>query len=232
MLSDLSLLSNFTLNYNSTTLLIFPAGRRKIEISAGDSSTAMMPSPRTHRRVNDENPRTGIRLSEKSKSFHGQSSVSNKPELLLRRPRTVPDLLAGGRNSAGESSTAVNIRPMKLTKFLLNVTIQRSVGPVQVVIAMESTVADLITAALRQYSKEGRRPVLLSVDADDYDLHYSQFSLESLDKEEKLNALGSRNFFMCPKNGGAATSSLSCGKQADTATKIPLPWLKFMDFLL
>lgn len=190
----------------------------------------MMPSPRTHRRGNDEKNRKDMRLSEKSKSFHGQSSGSSKTEL-LRRPKTVPDLLAGGRNSAGES-TAVNIRPMKLTKLLLNVTIQRSVGPVQVLISLESTVADLIAAALRQYSKEGRRPVLSSVDAADYDLHYSQFSLESLEREENLNALGSRNFFMCPKNVASTTSSLSCGKQADTTTKIPLPWLKFMDFLL
>lgn len=53
-----------------------------------------------------------------------------------------------------------------------------------------------------------------------------------LDMKEKLAALGSRNFFMCPKNVGATTSSLSCGKQADTSNKnIPLPWLKFMDFL-
>ncbi|XP_055818759.1 uncharacterized protein LOC129887618 [Solanum dulcamara] len=190
----------------------------------------MMPSPRTHRRGNDEKNRKDIRLSEKSKSFHGQSSGSSKPEL-LRRPKTVPDLLSGGINSAGES-TAVNIRPMKLTKLLLNVTIQRSVGPVQVLISLESTVADLIAAALRQYSKEGRRPVLSSIDAADYDLHYSQFSLESLEREENLNALGSRNFFMCPKNDALTTSSLSCGKQVDTTTKISLPWLKFMDFLL
>ncbi|KAF3630202.1 putative bifunctional polymyxin resistance protein ArnA-like [Capsicum annuum] len=191
----------------------------------------MMPSPRTHRRVNEDNPRKGIRLSEKSKSFHGQSSGTNTPDL-LRRPRTVPDLLAGGRNSTGES-TAVNIRPLKLTKLLLNVTIQRSVGPVQVLISLESTVDDLIAAALRQYSKEGRRPVLSSVNAGYYDLHYSQFSLESLDRTENLNALGSRNFFMCPKNGSTTTtSSLSCGKQSDTTTKISLPWLKFMDFLL
>ncbi|KAJ8574401.1 hypothetical protein K7X08_026206 [Anisodus acutangulus] len=191
----------------------------------------MMTSPRTHRRGgNDEKNQNGIRLSQKSMSFHGQSSGSSKPEL-LRRPKTVPDLLTGGRSSADES-TAVNIRPMKLTKLLVNVTIQRSVGPVQVLISLESTVTDLIAAALRQYLKEGRRSVLSSVTAGDYDLHYSQFSLESLDRKEKLNALGSRNFFMCPKNGGLTTSSLSCGKQADTATKIPLPWLKFMDFLL
>lgn len=56
--------------------------------------------------------------------------------------------------------------------------------------------------------------------------------------------LGSRNFFLCPKKSNAesagavttSSSSSSCAKQADTATasatKISLPWLKFMDFLL
>ncbi|OIT08109.1 PREDICTED: uncharacterized protein At4g22758-like [Nicotiana attenuata] len=190
-----------------------------------------MPSPRINRRGNEEKNRKG-KLSEKSMSFHGQSSGSSSSSSeLLRRPRTVPNLLAGVRTSAGDS-TAMNFRPRKLTKMLVNVTIQRSVGPVQVLISLESTVDDLIAAALRQYSKEGRRPVISSGDAADYDLHYSQFSLESLDRKEKLTALGSRNFFMCPKNVGATTSSLSCGIQADTSNKIPLPWLKFMDFLL
>ncbi|CAK9150516.1 unnamed protein product, partial [Ilex paraguariensis] len=60
-----------------------------------------------------------------------------------------------------------------------------------------------------------------------------------LDREEKLMALGSRNFFLCPKKsatetgggGDAAMPSTSCSKQAEKATKIGLPWLKFMDFL-
>lgn len=172
-------------------------------------------------------------------SFHVQSSEGSTSEL-LRRPRTVPDLLSAGRISAGTGKSP-EMDKLKLTKLLLNVTIQRSIGPVHVLISLESTVQDLIAAALRQYSKEGRRPVLTSVNPADYDLHYSQFSLESLDREEKLIGLGSRNFFLCPKTSnsagagaGTSSSSSSCAKQADkaTATKISLPWLKFMDFML
>lgn len=174
-------------------------------------------------------------------SFHVQSSESSTSEL-LRRPRTVPDLLSAGRISAGTGNWPEVKDKLKLTKLLLNVTIQRSIGPVHVLISLESTVQDLIAAALRQYSKEGRRPVLTSVNPADCDLHYSQFSLESLDREEKLIGLGSRNFFLCPKTSnsdgaGAGTSSSSssssCAKQADkaTATKISFPWLKFMDFM-
>ncbi|XP_009803629.1 uncharacterized protein LOC107823730 [Nicotiana tabacum] len=200
-----------------------------------------MPSPRSHRKGTDEKNRKG-KLSEKSMSFHGQSSESTTE--LLRRPRTVPDLLAAGRLTAG-NSLEVKDR-LKLTKLLLNVTIQRSLGPVHVLISLESTVQDLIAATIRQYTKEGRRPVLTSGNPADYGLHYSQFSLESLNREEKLMGLGSRNFFLCPKKSNAesavegtvttSSSSSSCAKQADTATasatKISLPWLKFMDFLL
>ncbi|XP_009616748.1 uncharacterized protein LOC107789908 [Nicotiana tabacum] len=197
-----------------------------------------MPSPRNHRKGTDEKNRKG-KLSEKSMSFHGQSSESTTQ--LLRRPRTVPDLLSAGRLAAG-TSPEVKDR-LKLTKLLLNVTIQRSLGAVHVLISLESTVEDLIAAAIRQYTKEGRRPVLTSGNPTDYDLHYSQFSLESLNREEKLMGLGSRNFFLCPKKSNAesagavttSSSSSSCAKQADTATasatKIALPWLKFMDFL-
>lgn len=157
---------------------------------------------------------------------------------MSRRPRTVPNLFSGRELSTG-SSANVQVR-LKLTKLLLNVTIQRSLGPVHVLISPESTVHDLIAAVIRQYSKEGRRPALYSVDSSDYDLHFSQFSLESLDRAEELTALGSRNFFLCPKKLGAVTSmggdltvsSSRCTKQADTDIRIALPWPKFMDFLL
>jgi len=56
-----------------------------------------------------------------------------------------------------------------------------------------------------------------------------------LDSDEKLAALGSRNFFMCRRremaeggsNDGASTSS--CSTQAETVKLgSPFPWLKFI----
>ena len=153
----------------------------------------------------------------------------------LVRPRTVPDLLSG--------RTVVGVGPEgrpKLTKLLVNVTVERSLGAVQVVISPESSVGDLIAAALRQYVKEGRRPILSSADPSGFDLHYSQFSLESLDRVENLMALGSRNFFLCTRKSAPATesgdvgvatpSSSSCSKQAEKEAKIGIPWLKFSLF--
>ncbi|KVH90647.1 uncharacterized protein LOC112521234 [Cynara cardunculus var. scolymus] len=186
------------------------------------------------------------RLAEKSMSFHGRLAEDMVVKLI--RPRTVPNLVTG------RVAVTTETMPLpKLTKLLLNVTVQRSLGPVQVLISPESTVGDLIAAALRQYSKEGRRPILPSLDPSGFHLHYSQFSLESLAPEETLNELGSRNFFLCPKQassiagnngghgeigvgyGGMTTStppSSSCSNEADKVTKGGAGWLRFMEFML
>ncbi|KAK6936159.1 hypothetical protein RJ641_033189 [Dillenia turbinata] len=193
-----------------------------------------MPSPKSHRRgVQQEEKNRNRRLSEKASSFHGWSPSAMDGG--IPRPKTVPDLLSGKDLIGMTSWNGIDFKPPKLTKLLLNVTIDRSLGPVQVLLSPESTVGDLISAAIKQYAKEGRRPILPTADPCAFDLHYSQFSLESLDREEKVMNLGSRNFFLCAKRSGIdgteTTSSSSCSKQAEKVSKINIPWLKFMDFL-
>ncbi|KAI4334288.1 hypothetical protein L6164_018998 [Bauhinia variegata] len=198
-----------------------------------------MPSPKSQRNGQVEANRKG-RLGEKSSSFYGQSSSTMPSQ--LRRPKTVPDLASYRKLSAGTSPEALPRHPPKL---LLNVTVMGSLGPVQVIMMPESTVGDLVAAAVRQYVKECRRPFLPCTEPSGCDLHYSQFSLESLDREEKLMELGSRNFVLCPRkaktssmdgetgSGGCATTPFaSCSKQADKVAKSGFHWLKFMDFLL
>ncbi|EOY33570.1 hypothetical protein QUC31_018876 [Theobroma cacao] len=184
-----------------------------------------MPNSKNNRKEPEKNRRG--RLSEKASSFHGRIPTIAPAE--LRRPKTLPDLL-----SERTISISQDARP-KLTKLLLNVTIQGSLGAVQVLMSPENTVGDLINAAVRQYSKEGRRPILPSTNASLFDLHYSQFSLERLEREEKLMALGSRNFFLCTKKAaskdGENSETTSCSKEAEKVTKSVIPWLKFMDFL-
>lgn len=152
-----------------------------------------MPSPKSHRRGHDDRNqnRRGGRLSERSSSFHGQSPMAATSQ--MRRPKTLPDLLGHGssRNSLG-GATAIALPSdglPKLTKLLLNVTMQGSVGAVQVVIPPESTVNDLVAAAVRQYTKEGRRPILPTTDASKFDLHYSQFCLESKKSEKNFELI-------------------------------------------
>lgn len=56
-----------------------------------------------------------------------------------------------------------------------------------------------------------------------------------LDREEKVTALGSRNYFLCVKKATvdicATTPSSSCSKQVEKASQNGFVWLKFMDFL-
>ncbi|XP_027191400.1 uncharacterized protein At4g22758-like isoform X2 [Cicer arietinum] len=154
----------------------------------------------------------------------------------FRRPKTMPDLVPERKRAA--MTTVSEVLPRQPPKLLLKVMIMGSLGAVQVLMTPESSVGDLIAAAVRQYVKEGRRPILPSSDPFRFDLHYSQFSLESLDRNEKLREIGSRNFFMCPKKESAdggddsiTTSCGSCSRQAEKASK-GFGWLRCMDFLL
>ncbi|XP_008804390.1 uncharacterized protein LOC103717690 isoform X2 [Phoenix dactylifera] len=188
---------------------------------------------------------------QRSASFHGRTAAAAASPVehrQMRRPKTQPDLRAGGRNGTTASGGASPEAKMQgkggdrifeaaerrmPEKVLVNVTVQRSLGPVQVMVSTEWSIGDLVAAAARQYAKEGRRPPLSTTDPSAFGLHYSQFSLESLDPKEKLSGLGSRNFFLClksvPGNSDPATASSSaapssCAEQAQES-KISIPWL-------
>ncbi|XP_051142666.1 uncharacterized protein LOC127259394 [Andrographis paniculata] len=168
-------------------------------------------------------------LSEKATSFHGRGSFTAAAEEMLPRPKTVPELLKGRK----AEDMAARTQPAKPAKLLLNVTIQRSTGAVHVLLPPEATAEDLISAALRQYVKEARRPVLPSADASAFDLHYSQFTLECIERKERVIDLGSRNFFLCPKIA-VVPSVPGCSKEVGNreAIKNSLPLLKSMNFFL
>ncbi|XP_051197793.1 uncharacterized protein At4g22758 [Lolium perenne] len=92
----------------------------------------------------------------------------------------------------------------RLTRLLVNVTVERSLWPVHVVLAADATVADLARAAVAAYVAEARRPPL-PADAKDFEaaarfeLHLSKYSLDALNPDEKVLDLGSRNFFLCAR---------------------------------
>ncbi|KAK7346659.1 hypothetical protein VNO80_21182 [Phaseolus coccineus] len=113
------------------------------------------------------------------------------------------------------------------SKVLVNVSMEKCVGAVQVVISLEDTVADLIKAALASYKKEKRRPFLKNNDSKCYDLHYSSFALQSLKVDEKLMNLGSRNFFLCSK-----PMSSSYSEKDNMVIDSAFPWMVFVPLLL
>ncbi|XP_077234406.1 uncharacterized protein At4g22758-like [Tasmannia lanceolata] len=163
----------------------------------------------------------------KSASFHGRIPANSDQSQQLQRPESQPEILLNRGAVAGNPISSEN-GSKRLTKLLLNVTIQRSLGPVHVVMSPENTVADLIKASVEIYGKEGRRPLLTDTDPQGFELHYSQFSLESLNPKEKLINLGSRNFFLCPKQ----STTNACSNEASKATKTHSSFLRFMNFSL
>ncbi|AES90993.1 hypothetical protein MtrunA17_Chr4g0056791 [Medicago truncatula] len=117
------------------------------------------------------------------------------------------------------------LRPSKL---LLKVTIENSLGAIQMLMLSEDTVEDLIKAALVFYEKDKRRPILKNTDPRCYDLHYSQFTFQSLKRDEKLVGLESRNFFLCSKPPVS-----SCTMQNENmAMDSSFPWMILLNFLL
>ncbi|CAL5057948.1 unnamed protein product [Urochloa decumbens] len=199
-----------------------------------------------------------LALAQRSASFHGRGAAEQqqqqRDELLIRqRPRTHPDLLAGVREhrrsfrrrpaTHGGDAAAAAHAPWAgraaPSKVLVTVAVQRSMWPLQVMARAEWRVADLVAAAVELYVREGRRPLLPCADPSAFGLHYSQFSLQSLDPDEKLMEVGSRSFFLCPRAAAAAAASSSAcpSTEVTTATATPaerpnmLPaWLGFMHF--
>ncbi|XP_020591545.1 uncharacterized protein At4g22758-like [Phalaenopsis equestris] len=166
-------------------------------------------------------------------SFHGSPATASSDLPQIRRPKTQPDLLDSIRTLPP---------PAHPPKILVKVTVQRSLGPVQVMASTDWTVLDLMAAVIKIYIEEERLPLLCSTDPSAFGLHYSQFSLESLDPDEKLVNFGSRSFFLCPKRksgsgvgdrpAGAVPSSPSCWKEVQKGSRTGIPWLRFMDCLL
>lgn len=67
----------------------------------------------------------------------------------------------------------------RLTRLLVNVTVDRSLWPVHLVLGADATVADLVRAAVAAYAREGRRPPLAGAADDGFELHLDKYSLQS-----------------------------------------------------
>ncbi|KAK2661681.1 hypothetical protein Ddye_000255 [Dipteronia dyeriana] len=156
------------------------------------------------------------------------------------RPRPRPEqqqqqLLDWLSNGSLMTPLSEEARPRpKLTKLLINVTIQGTFRAVHLVMSTESTVADLVVAVLSKYVQDCSLPILPATNPSSFDLHYSQFCFVSLGKEKKLIELDSRNFFLCWRK---ASDNSSSDVMPSSSTKIgkassDRAWLTFMDILL
>ncbi|XP_060181531.1 uncharacterized protein At4g22758-like isoform X2 [Lycium barbarum] len=167
------------------------------------------------------------RLAEAHTNSKILSKTSDKIETIQRKlEHSMQKCGASIDVQAGNVKIFSQEKQKKLKKLLMNVNIQNSLGPLHVVMSSENTVGDFIKAVIEIYLKEKRRPLLPSSDARCYELHYSQFSLDSLKPEEKLLNLESRSFFLCPKPNSSFMD------KAKATAKLPVILAKFMDLFI
>ncbi|XP_019056205.1 PREDICTED: uncharacterized protein LOC109115958 [Nelumbo nucifera] len=158
----------------------------------------------------------------KPDSFHGHLARISDDLTRMQLPESNPEFLRGrGRGGAvsfaGKPVSMENVG-QRMTKFLLNVAIQGSFAVVRVILPTNNTVEELIEAVIHIYTKEKRRPLLKETDSRHFDLHYSQYSFQSLNPKEKLINLDSRDFFLCLK----PSSSSDQAKKAVAETSFPM----------
>uniref|UniRef100_A0A8R7UKP1 DUF7054 domain-containing protein n=2 Tax=Triticum urartu TaxID=4572 RepID=A0A8R7UKP1_TRIUA len=69
-------------------------------------------------------------------------------------------------------------------------------------VSLGSSIRDAIAAVVERYHREGRSPRLDPASADSFQLHHSHFSLQSLNKNDKIGEVGGRNFYLHKNDGG------------------------------
>lgn len=158
-------------------------------INQFDSKSRCIPNAKPHK---NPNPRS-LYSSKERRRLARTVAMGTRPLLDTRRAP-----LPTGTGTGSEMR--------QLTKLLVNVTVERSVGPMHVIVSPEDTVACLVRAAVEMYVKEGRRPLLLKTDPRDFDMHYDQYSLE---REPSVHDYF-LNLFVCYDNYRSTKYLLTC----------------------
>ncbi|KAK7305706.1 hypothetical protein VNO77_43616 [Canavalia gladiata] len=84
------------------------------------------------------------------------------------------------------------------SRFLVNINIMGSAGPIRFVVNEKDLVSGVIHTALKSYAREGRLPVL-GFDATNFLLYCANASFDALSPLEPIGSVGVRNFVLCKK---------------------------------
>ncbi|EPS59723.1 hypothetical protein M569_15083, partial [Genlisea aurea] len=84
----------------------------------------------------------------------------------------------------------------KEAKVVVNVTVEGSPGPIRTLVKLGANVDETIKLVMKKYKEEGRRPKLDTDAASFYELHSSNYSLESLNRSDLIGDAGSRSFYL------------------------------------
>lgn len=193
------------------------------------------PSP-SHRRTTTLEPRRLLKPSKPIKILKrcnsdptlGTSSADDNRsptplEIVLFRPQTCTDISC--------ASDYLLQSPPKFegynrdAKVVVNVTVEGSPGPVRTMVKLGSSVDEAIRLVVNKYSEEGRSPQLDKEAASTFELHYSHFSLQSLNKSDMIGEAGSRSFYLRKSNSCRGGESASSSFISDIVSPPPVLFL-------
>ncbi|VAI34388.1 hypothetical protein VPH35_091244 [Triticum aestivum] len=145
--------------------------------------------------------------------IHPVTHPPSPPPPPINRPHTCYDVLAPDSPFASSSLLLPPDRrtPWEEAKVVVNVTVEGSAGPVRAMVSLGSSIRDAIAAVVERYHREGRSPRLDPASAESFQLHHSHFSLQSLNKNDKIGEVGGRNFYL-HKSGGTNGLALQRGE--------------------
>ncbi|CAD6253296.1 unnamed protein product [Miscanthus lutarioriparius] len=132
---------------------------------------------------------------------HELECPPSPPAPPLERPHTCFDVFAPEESVFGRSPSAASLaklcsRDREEAKVVVSVTVEGSVGPVKAMVRLGASVGEAIAAVVERYAREGRSPRLDPAAAESFQLHHSHFSLQSLNKNDKIGDVGGRNFYL------------------------------------
>ncbi|PWZ29024.1 Uncharacterized protein Zm00014a_038985 [Zea mays] len=126
----------------------------------------------------------------------GLDCPPSPPPPPLERPHTCFDVFAPEFGRSPSYASLTSPCPREEAKVVVSVTVEGSVGPVKAMVRLGASVGEAIAAVVERYAREGRSPRLDPAAAESFQLHHSHFSLESLNKKDRIGDVGGRNFYL------------------------------------
>nr|XP_010907927.1 LOW QUALITY PROTEIN: uncharacterized protein At4g22758 [Elaeis guineensis] len=158
----------------------------------------------------------------------------------LPRPYTCSDVFSPSPFLQSPSPSSQH--PSEETKVVVSVTVEGSPGPVRAMVRLGASVDEAIAAVVDKYGREGRSPKLDPEAATSFQLHHSHFSLQSLNKSDKIGEVGNRSFYLrksCCNNsfnfGGEGSDITTGGSETELlngrSAAVP-PYHFFLSFIV
>ncbi|KAE9601067.1 hypothetical protein Lal_00024100 [Lupinus albus] len=92
-------------------------------------------------------------------------------------------------------------------RFLININVLGSVGPIRFVVNETELVTTVIDTTLKLYAREGRLPVLGN-DINEFYLHCTHVESYALHPRDAIGSHGARNFMLCKKPQTSTPTSI------------------------